>query len=137
MSDENKAIVNRFFEELNKGNLGVIDTFIADNFVEHEEMPPGTPPGREGVKAFFSMLRGAFPDLRMDVQQVVAEGDLVSVFLAMNGTHNGEFVGIPATGKRVSMPVADLIRFQNGKATEHWGVTDMAGLMQQLGVGGP
>src|SRR3989304_560694 len=116
MSDENKAIVNRFFEELNKGNLGVIDTFIADNFVEHEEMPPGTPPGREGVKAFFSMLRGAFPDLRMDVQQVVAEGDLVSVFLAMNGTHNGELGPSPEALPLEQVHIVGQLRFQNGKA---------------------
>ena len=135
MSDENKAVVKSLFDELNKGNLGVIDMLIEDSFVEHEEMPPGVPAGKEGVKAFFAMLRGAFPDLQLAIEHVIAEGELVSVFLAMKGTQRGEFMGLPASGKAVSVPVSDLLRVQHGKITEHWGVMDSAAMMQQLGAG--
>ena len=137
MSDENKALVKRLYDELNKGNLGVIDTLVEDNFVEHEEQPPGLPTGKEGVKALFAMLWGAFPDLHMTVEQMIAEGELVSAFVTMKGTQRGEFMGVPASGKAVSVPFSDLLRVQHGKVTEHWGVMDSAAMMQQLGAGAP
>jgi predicted ester cyclase len=83
------------------------------------------------------MLLGAFPDLHMSTTHSISEGDLVAVFVTATGTHRGEFMGIPATGKAVSINMTDWMRVQNGKVTEHWGVMDMAGMMQQLGVGAP
>ena len=136
MSEENKALTRQLFEGIGAGNLSVIDSLIEDNFVEHEALPPEIPPGKQGVKALFGMLRSAFPDLEVVIEQMVAEGDLVSAFVVFKGTHKGDFMGIPATGKPVAINVSDLLRFKNGKITEHWGVMDMAGLMQQLGVGG-
>jgi steroid delta-isomerase-like uncharacterized protein len=136
VSEENKAKARQLFEGIGAGNLGVIDALVEENFVEHEALPPELPPGKEGVKAMFGMLRGAFPDLQVAIDQIVAEGDLVSAFVVFKGTHKGDFMGIPATGKPVAFNVSDLLRFKNGKISEHWGVMDMAGLMQQLGVGG-
>ncbi|HLF77911.1 MAG TPA: ester cyclase [Dehalococcoidia bacterium] len=136
MSEANKALAKQLFEGIGAGNFAVIDSLIVDNFVEHEELPPDMPAGKEGVKALFSMLRGAFPDLQVAIDHMVAEGDLVSAFVVFKGTHKGDFMGIPATGKPVSINVSDLLRFQNGKIVEHWGIMDNAGLMQQLGIGG-
>ena len=137
MSEENKAVIARLYAELSKGNLDAIDTALADNFIEHEELPPGIPPGREGVTAFFGVIRSAFPDLNMTPDFFIAEGDLVTAFATATGTHRGEFQGIPPTGKSISIKLADYMRVQNGKIVEHWGVMDLAGLMQQLGVGTP
>ena len=133
MSEANKAVVKRLYEEINAGNLAAFDTLVDDSFVEHEDN--GTPPTKAGVKAFFEIVLAAFPDFRMSPEHLVAESDLVSVFLTVTGTQRGEFMGIPATNKSVSVNVSDLMRVQNGKITEHWGITDMAALMQQLGVG--
>ena len=134
MSEANKAVVKGLYGELSKGNIDVIDSVFDDGFVEHEELP-GLAPNKEGVKALFAMMRVAFPDLQMVPQQLIAEGDLVSVLALMTGTQRAEFMGIPATNKRVSVSLSDWMRVRNGKLTEHWGVMDMAALMQQLGVG--
>ncbi|MGE0058559.1 MAG: ester cyclase [Dehalococcoidia bacterium] len=134
MSDLNKAVVRQLYEAINSGDLGIFDTVVADSFVEHEETP-GLSPDREGVKAFFTMVLGAFPDFRMDIELILAEDDLVSALVVATGTHKGEFMGIPATEKSVSVNVSDLFRIQDGKVAEHWGVMDSASMMQQLGVG--
>jgi len=120
MSEANKAVVRRLYEEISKGNLDAIDSVLDDGFIEHEELP-GLSPNREGVKALFVMIRAAFPDLKMVPQQLIAEADLVSVLALMTGTQRGEFMGIPATNKRVSVNLSDWMRVQNGKLTEHWG----------------
>jgi steroid delta-isomerase-like uncharacterized protein len=133
MSEANKALVRRLYDEINARNLGVFDAVVDDSFVEHEDN--GLPPTKDGVKTFFETVLAAFPDFKMTPQQVIAESDLVSVYLTATGTHRGEFLGIPATNKSVSVNVFDLMRVQNGKITEHWGITDNASLMQQLGVG--
>ncbi|MGE0688018.1 MAG: ester cyclase [Dehalococcoidia bacterium] len=135
MSEQNKALAQQLMDGLSAGELGVIDTLIGDGFVEHEELPPGMPEGREGVRALFSMLRAGFPDLRVDVQHLIADGDLVSAFVVFKGTHQGEFMGIPATGKSMAINVSDILRFENGKIVEHWGVMDSMAMLQQLGVG--
>jgi len=133
MSEANKAVVRRLYEEINAGNLGAMDTLVDDSFIEHEEN--GMPPTKAGVKAFFEMVRTAFPDFQLVPEQIIAESDFVAAFVTATGTHRGEFLGIPATNKSISVSVSDLMRVQNGKVTEHWGVTDNAKLMQQLGVG--
>ena len=136
MSEENKAVVKRLFDEVTRGNIDAIDTLLSDSFVEHEELP-GMPAGKEGVKALFGMLRSAFPDLQIAAEHVIGEENLVSAYATATGTHRGEFMGIPATGKAVSVHLSDLVRVENGKITEHWGVMDMAAMMQQLGAGAP
>jgi steroid delta-isomerase-like uncharacterized protein len=135
MSEENKALARRMFEEaINRGKIDLIDDFLAADVVEHEELAPGVPPGREGVKLMFTMFFGAFPDLNVTIDEVIAEGDKVVARTTWNGTHQGEFMGIPATGKRVSFGVIDILRYADGVVVEHWGQMDSMGMMQQLGV---
>ncbi len=134
-SEANKAVVRRLFDEVvNRGNLSAADELFTDDFVSHEELPPEVPPGREGVKQLFSMLRSAFPDLHAAIKDELVEGDKVVVRSTFSGTHQGEFMGIPATGRRMQYAVIDILRIRDGKVAEHWGVSDTLSLMQQLGV---
>jgi len=134
MSAETKQIMKRFYDEaINGRKLDVIDELAAADLVEHEEFP-GLAPGREGVKQFFAMLATAFPDFRMNVEDVIAEGDKGVVRASLTGTHQGDFMGVPATGKTVSVTVIDIVRVTGGKVAEHWGATDMGAMMEQLGV---
>ena len=134
MADNGKT-VRRFYEEvINGGRLDVIDELVAADMVEHQEFP-GIPPTREGVKQFFAIWREAFPDTKATIELLVEGGDLVAVYGSWSATHQGEFMGIPATGKRIDVPSADFVRFNaDGKCIEHWGVFDGAVMMQQLGV---
>ena len=133
-AEENKAIVRQFYDEVvNKGNINMIDKIAAMNYVDHTA-PPGIPPGKEGEKVWFKMIRAAFPDGRTTIDDIIAEGDKVVVRATMKGTHKGEFMGIPATGKQVTISGIDVTRFVNGKSTEHWGQWDTLGMMQQVGV---
>ena len=134
-TEQNKASMRRFMEEVfNRGNVSLVDELIAPDFVEHEELPPGMPPGREAVKAFFTMFRSAFPDLKVTVDDMIAEGDKVVVRSTWSGTHKGEFMGIPPTGKSVSFGVTDTVSIAGGKLVEHWGQMDTFGVLHQLGV---
>jgi steroid delta-isomerase-like uncharacterized protein len=134
-TEQNKALVRRLVDEiLNGRNLRVMDDIFSTAFVEHEELPPGTPPGREGPRILFNMLHTAFPDFKATIEQLIAEGDKAVVYMKWTGTHKGEFMGIPPTGKRFSIGVMDIIRFADGEAVEHWGIMDSATMMQQLGV---
>jgi steroid delta-isomerase-like uncharacterized protein len=135
MSEENKALAREFYQKISAGDLSVIDQQLADDFVDREELP-GLPNTRQGVRQFFEMFRGAFPDLKMSPEDIIAEGDKVVIRARLQGTHSGEFMGIPATGKKIDLPVIDIMRFQGGKAIEHWGAMDSGMMMQQLGVGG-
>ena len=133
--EENKAIARRFVEEVqNKGNISAVDEFLADGFVNHS-VPPGLPPDREGVKQLFTMFRNAFPDFHAVIHDQVAEGDEVVTRKTFYGTHKGELLGIPATGKEVTIDLIEILRVSDdGKITDHWNVVDQLGMMQQLGV---
>lgn len=134
--EQNKALVSRLVEEiLNQKNLSVIDETFSSDFVENEELPPGIPPGREAPRALFSMLHNAFPDFKATIEHLIAEGDNVVLHMTWTGTQEGEFMGMPPTGKRMSINVIDIVRVADGKYVEHWGVMDQAALMQQLGAG--
>lgn len=132
--DKNTAAMKRFYEEVvNQGNLKLIDELVAAEFVEHEELP-GMKPGREGVKEFFMMFRAAFPDLHFQVNDLVAKDDKVWAYITIRGTHKGQFMDMAATGKKIEIKGFDIIRLANGKAVEHWGLTDTMTMMQQLGA---
>jgi steroid delta-isomerase-like uncharacterized protein len=134
-TEQDKALIRRFIEELfNRGNISLANEILAPDFVEHEQLPPGIPAGREGVKALTAGLRSAFPDFKATIEDILAEGDKVVIRMTWRGTHQGEFMGIPATGKRISIGVIDIIRVSGGKAVEHWGQMDAMGLMQQIGA---
>ena len=134
-TEQNKASVRRLMEEVfNRGKTSLVDELFAPDFVEHEELPPGIPPGREAVKQLPAIFRSAFPDFKVTIDDVIAEGDKVAVRSTWSGTHKGEFMGIAPTGKSVSFGVFDIIRIAGGKFVEHWGQMDNMGMMQQLGV---
>ena len=113
--------------------MDLIDELIADDFVEHEEFP-GPEQGRDITRAFVTLFRSAFPDLTVTPEDIIVEGDKVVVRSTLSGTHRGEFMGIPPTGQKFDVQGIDILRVRDGKATEHWGVTDAMGMMQQLGV---
>jgi steroid delta-isomerase-like uncharacterized protein len=133
-SDVNKELMRRFYDEVINGrNLDLIDELLSDDFVEHEEFP-GIPPTRDGVKQIFETFYAAFPDIHFRVDDLLAEGDLVAARVTITGTHEGEFMGVPATGRSVEITAMDLVSFEDGKGTAHWGVGDMVSLLQQLGA---
>jgi steroid delta-isomerase-like uncharacterized protein len=134
-TEQNKALVRQLVEEaINQGNINAIDELLIPDFVEHEELPPGIPPGREAPKVLFTMLRSAFPDFKATIEHLIAEGDEIVLHMTWTGTHEGEFMGIPPTGKRISINVIDILGLAEGKFVEHWGVMDSMAMMQQLGV---
>jgi predicted ester cyclase len=133
--EQNKAVVRQLLDEVfRRGDVTRVDFYLAPSFVEHEELPPGIPGGSEGVKALTTMLHAAFPDFGITIDDVIAEGDRVVVRQTWSGTHQGEFMGIPPTGRRVSFGVIDILRMADGRCVEHWGQMDSMGLMQQLGA---
>jgi len=131
---ENKALVRRFVDEVqSQGNVDAIYEFCSPEFVNHSA-PPGLPPDREGIKVVTAMFRGAFPDSYFTVEDMIAEGDKVTTRKTFHGTHEGEFMGIPPTGRQVSMGLIDIVRISEGRVVERWSVGDNLGMMQQLGV---
>lgn len=131
---ENKAIIRRAYEELwNERNVGVVDELVAEDFLNHAA-PPDRRRGRQGLKDVVRMFASAFPDFRYEVEDVIAEGEKVAVRDVFRGTHEGDFMGIPATGNRVSMEAIHIYRFSEGKLAEHWVARDDLGMMRQLGV---
>jgi steroid delta-isomerase-like uncharacterized protein len=135
-AEENKALVCEMVEEtFNRGNVDRVDEFLAPDFAEREELPPGLAPDREGVKQLTTMLRAAFPDFKATIEDVLAEGDKVVVRQTWTGTHTGgDFLGVPPTGKSLSIGVIDIIRISGGRLVEHWGQMDVMGMMRQLGA---
>jgi len=122
------------YDRINAGDLEGFGTLLADDFVEHEETP-GFPPTKDGVLDFFRMYRAAFPDLRMDAEDVLTSGDKTVARVRATGTHRGELMGIAPTGKHVDVELIDIMKFDNaGLVREHWGVVDTMSMMQQLGV---
>ena len=131
---DHAATVRRFYDLINAGDIDGFGAFMAADFVEHEEVP-GLEPTREGVMQFFRMYRAAFPDMRMEVQDVIASGDRVVVRARVTGTQTGPMMGMPATGKSVDVQLIDIMGMgADGLCHEHWGVMDQLKMMQQLGV---
>ncbi len=133
---DHTATVRRLYDLLNARDIDAFGDLLADDFVEHEELP-GEDPTREGVKAFFRMQIAAFPDLAMTPQDVIDGGDKVVARVRFTGTHRGEFMGMPATGRSVDVQVIDIMRCaDDGLVHEHWGVFDAMEMMRQLGAAG-
>ena len=132
---EHVTTMRRLYELISAGDIDGFGDLLADGFVEHDG-GPGMEPGKEGVKQLFRMYRASFPDLRMDVEEVLPSGDKVVGRIRATGTHTGEaFMGLPASGKSVNVQLIDITRFDDdGLACEHWGVFDALGMMQQLGA---
>jgi steroid delta-isomerase-like uncharacterized protein len=132
---ENKALLQRYFEEAwNKGNLSVLDEIIAPDYINHSPAIPGLPPGPDGLKPIMTAFRSAFPDLHFTVDDQIAEGDTVASRWTLTGTHLGEFMGVPATSKPISVTGMQIERIAGSQIAEHWRQSDDLGMMQQLGA---
>ena len=133
--EDNKALTRRFFEEVIRGrNFDLLDELVSEDFVEHEAFPGLPTTGPEAPRAALGLFVAALPDLDMSIDEIIAEGDKVVVRGTMSGTHRGEFMGIPPTNKSIKVSFIDIVEIRGGKATAHWGVTDRAAMMEQLGL---
>lgn len=133
-TEANKSIVRRYVEEVqNEGNLAALEELTAPAYVNHGA-PPGVPPNREGIKQLTAIFRQAFPDGRMTIEDMVAEADRVATRKTFRGTHQGELMGVPPTGKAVAIGLMDIARLVDGKVVESWHVGDDLGLLQQIGA---
>jgi steroid delta-isomerase-like uncharacterized protein len=131
---DHAVTARRMYDLLSSGDIDGFGEVLADDFVEHEETP-GLAPSKDGVLEFFRMQRAGFPDLRIDPEDVLVSDDKVVTRGKLTGTHQGELMGMPATGKSIDVQLIDIVRFgDDGLAHEHWGVIDMMAMMQQLGV---
>ncbi|SRR6266540_7061297 len=130
--EQNKALVRRYIEDVwDKRNMAAIDELIAADYIQHTR---GVPPGREGVKQFFGMVRAAFPDVTQTAEDMIAEGDKVVWRWTIRGTHTVPFQQLPPTGKQVTITGVNIVRIAGGQLVENWGEVDMLGLLQQLGA---
>jgi steroid delta-isomerase-like uncharacterized protein len=136
MSQSNKQLAERFHDDIFvAGRLDVADEIISQDFVAHGPVPPDFASGPAGVKRWATSLRGGFPnDLWIKHHQIIAEGDLVVVRWQSGGTHNGEMMGVPATGKATNVTGVDVFRIADGKIAELWQEWNVMEFMQQLGV---
>jgi steroid delta-isomerase-like uncharacterized protein len=133
-AEENKEIVRRFWGVWEEGNIGLVDELVGPDYVNHSPGMPNQPQGPEGIKAVVNMFRAGMPDLRVVIEDVIAEGDKVMMRYRIEGTHEGELFGVPPTGRRVSIESITVERVSGGMIREHWRVTDTLDMMQQLGA---
>ncbi len=131
-ADTNKLLVRRLVDEAQcKGNLAVVDELLADDFVDHSPFP-GLPPTRDGVKTLFGYLRNAFPDLDVRIDEQIADDQKVVSRKTFTGTHRGEFMGVPSTGRPISFEVIDILTFRDGRISEHRVVFNALAIQSQL-----
>ena len=134
MSEQYKNASQSLIEKgFNQKDLTAFEAYFSTNLKDHA-LPPGLPEGFEGRKIFYSAFLSAFPDLHVHIEDSFAEGDRLVTRWSAHGTHDGELMGIPPTGKQISVGGTAIDRFENGKSVEHWEVFDQVDLMQQLGV---
>lgn len=132
-TEENKAIVRQFFEEgPSKGNIKAANELLSPDFAMHVPLP--APPGIEGINEVITTCRAAFEHLNVTIEDMVAEGDKVVARFTAQGVHKGSFMGLPATGKPITMTGIEIFRIKDGKIAELWGEVNLLGLMQQLGI---
>ena len=135
MSEENKAVVRRLFEELwNKGNLSVADEIFASTYAHHDPSTPDFERGPESEKKRATLYRTAFPDLRLTIEDLIAEGETVMARWSCQGTHKGDLSGIAPTGMQFAISGVSIARLAGGKMAEGWINWDALGMFQQLGV---
>lgn len=129
---QNKAVVRRFYDGINRGDRGIFDQTVSPNFVQHTVMSAGA--GREGLKAYYEEFWKAFPTAKFTIEDVIAEGNTVAARITGRYVHKGTFQGIPATNKTVVLPRIAFFRVWGGRIEEHWDQADRFGLLQQLGA---
>ena len=134
LTDAAKAVVRRNTEEVqSRGKFDVFEELFADDFVDHTPQP-GMTPNKDGVRDLYHRLRVAFPDFRADIHWQAADGELVTTYKTYHGTHQGMFLGVAPTGRKIHFETVDVMRVRNGKITDHLGVANLFSLMQQLGA---
>jgi len=132
-TEENKAIVRRFFEEgPSKGDISAADDLLSPDFAMHVPLPAS--PGVEGINEVITACRAAFEHLNVTVEDMIAEGNTVAARFTARGVHKGNFMDLPATGKPITMTGIEIFRIKDGKIVELWGEANLLGLMQQLGI---
>ncbi len=133
ISDTAKAVIRMNTEEVQgKGRFDLFDELFGEDFVDHTTQP-GTTPDKAGVKKLYTYLRQAFPDFHAEIHWQLADGDRVTTYKTYHGTHEGEFLGVAPTHRKIQFETVDVMRVQNGKITDHWGVGNLLSLMQQIG----
>jgi len=134
LSDAAKAVVRRNTEEVqSRGNFEAFEELFADDFVDHTPQPNMTP-NKDGVRDLYKRIRAAFPDFHADIHWQAADGELVTTYKTYHGNHEGMFLGIAPTDRKIHFETVDVMRVHNGKITDHWGVANLFSLMQQLGA---
>jgi steroid delta-isomerase-like uncharacterized protein len=134
MSEENKAAARKVFEAFSTGDVDSLDDVVAADAVDHDTQNPRASEGLEGLKKQIAMYREAFPDLRITVEDQIAEGDMVVTRWTGTGTHQGDGLGVPASGKSTTVTGIGIDRFEGGMIVEVWGNWDTLGLLQQIGA---
>lgn len=133
-AEANKALVRRFYEEIDKGNIDAMDELVAEDYLDHNPPPfPGLPPGREGLKQSFKIFWKATPGYHR-IEEQIAEGDKVVTRLTSFGKHEGDLPEAPRTGNDLKMTSITIHRISNGKLVEKWAEKNVLGFLQQIGV---
>jgi steroid delta-isomerase-like uncharacterized protein len=135
--EENKAIVLRYFAEMDRGNIDIVDELIAEDYVDHNPALPGVGPGREGTRQYMRMLKTAFPDAAHTIDDIIAEGNKVMTRVTARGTFLGECMGYQPNGNIVEISGIAVHRVENGRLVEHWAHADIAGFMRQIEAAPP
>jgi steroid delta-isomerase-like uncharacterized protein len=134
MSEAYKTAAQNLIEKgFNQKDPRAFEAYFSPSLNDHA-LPAGVPEGFEGRKLFYSAMLAAFPDMQIKIEDVFGEGDKLVLRWSAHGTHNGDMMGIPPTGKQISIGGIAIDRFENGQSVEHWEIFDQTGLMQQLGV---
>ncbi|WP_233581122.1 ester cyclase [Acidipila sp. EB88] len=137
ISEAAKAVIRRNTDEVQgQGKFDVFDELFADGFVDHTTQP-GTTPDKAGVRKLYGYLREAFPDFHAVIHWQLADGDTVTTYKTYHGTHEGDFLGVAPTHRKIDFETVDVMRVQNGQITDHWGVGNLLKLMQQIGGWSP
>jgi predicted SnoaL-like aldol condensation-catalyzing enzyme len=132
--EQNKALVRRFYEEIDKGNIGILDELVAEDYLDHSPPPlPNLAPGREGLKQAFRIFWEATPGYHK-IEEQIAEGDRVVTRLTSYGKHEGDLPGAPRTGNELKMTSITIHRIAEGKLAEKWSEKDMIAFLQQSGI---
>lgn len=130
-----KGRMQAFYDGFNARDIDSIEELMASDFVEHEVVP-GMPTDNTAPRAYMEIFTAAFPDFQMSVDDMIQEGNKVVTRGRMTGTHQGDFMGMPPSGKSFDIGFIDIVEFRDDKAIGHWGLSDNAAMMEQLGAGG-
>jgi C-1 hydroxylase len=129
--EDNKTLIRRYVETWNRGDLKALSEFWSPKMVHYTRTQAH---GIDAVKGIIGSFMSAFPDLRWEIDDIVAEGDKVVTRMTAHGTHKGSYMGLPPTNKEINCNVLGIARFDDGKIVEHWGVTDELAMMSQIGI---